>query len=162
MAPTDGDGIFRLNVGGAATYTVQVVTPGGETVSPATLSATVSSSNTRIFVGTFTVTSSLGALAGSVSYQSKRITTGVYIIASTTTVPADPPVLNQSFRTVGAAYNSGLSNTDGSYSMSLPPGTYNVAAWYTVFNGDVPSVTRKDFPNVVVSANANTTLNMSW
>jgi hypothetical protein len=102
MAPTDGDGIFRLNVGGAATYTVQVVTPGGETVSPATLSATVSSSNTRIFVGTFTVTSSLGALAGSVSYQSKRITTGVYIIASTTTVPADPPVLNQSFRTVGS------------------------------------------------------------
>lgn len=162
MSPTDGDGIFRLNVGGADTFTVQVVTPGGETVSPATLLATTSPSNTRIFVGTFTVTSTVGALAGSVNHLGKRITTGVVIIASTTTVPVDPPVLNQSFRTAGSAYNSGLSNSDGSYSMALPPGIYNVAAWYTVFNGDVPAVTRKDFPNVVVNANASTTLDMSW
>ncbi len=162
MAPTDGEGIFRLNVMGAGTFTVQVVTSGGETVSPATMSATTSASNTRIFVGTFTVTSSLGALVGTVNHQGKHITTGVYIIASTTTVPVDPPVLNQSFRAAGASYNSGLSNTDGSYSMPLPPGTYNVAAWYTVFNGNTPTVTRKDIPNVVVSANANTTLDMSW
>lgn len=162
MAPTDGDGMFRLNVTGADTYTVQVVTSGGETVSPATLSAVVSESNTRVFVGTFTVTSSLRALAGSVNAQGNRITTGVYIIASTTTVPVDPPTLDQSFRTAGAAYSSGLSNTDGSYSLSLAPGTYNVAAWYTNFNGDTPTVTRKDYSNIVVTANTNTTLDMSW
>ncbi|MBK8575512.1 MAG: carboxypeptidase regulatory-like domain-containing protein [Elusimicrobia bacterium] len=162
VASTGHDGRFELKVDSTGDYSILPAPSAGESVVPASKNVTISGGTSSVFVGTFTVSSNLGTLAGSVTAQGKPISTGVYIIASTGTVPATPPVIDHSFRQSGTVFLSGSSRSDGTYSLPVTPGTYTVAAWYTTLSGNTPTVVRKDFSNIVVSANQKTTLNIPW
>lgn len=159
LSGTDGSFTARVPVG---TFKVQPVMAHGEAVSPITLDVIVPAGGSNVFAATYTVTSAFGTLEGTASALGKPISTGVLIVASTSTVPANPPDLNTTFQGTGVAYYAGASRTDGSYSFSLKNGTYTVAGWYTTFTGNTPTVTRKSYTGVVVNPNQNTTLDIPW
>jgi type II secretory pathway pseudopilin PulG len=155
------NGMFSVSVP-VGTYAVRPTVDFGESITPETSAVNANTGGSTVFVATYTVTSAFGTLAGAATHQGNPISTGVLVIASVAALPASPPDIDSAFRGAGAFYYSGSSRSDGNYSFKVKNGTYTVSAWYTTFNGDTPTVTRKDQASVVVFPRTTTNLDLSW
>jgi hypothetical protein len=128
-----------------------VVTPvlnSGETATPASANVTVGI-GANVWSATFTVTGAMGGITGTVKKGGESIQTGVMVIATTSTIPAAPPVLDLD-SVMGATYFTGSSNEDGTYRLEVRGSTttaYRVYAYYpvpgspwTIYSGVVANV----------------------
>ncbi|MBL8023679.1 MAG: carboxypeptidase regulatory-like domain-containing protein [Elusimicrobia bacterium] len=160
-AISNPSGLFSVSVP-VGTYAVRPTVEFGESISPDTPAVNANVGGSTVFAATYTVTSAYGTLTGKVTHQGKPITTGVLLMASVVAVPASPPPIDSSFRGSGTLYYSGSSRSDGTYSFKIQNGTYFVTGWYTTFNGNTPTVTRKDLTNVVIAPRTTTTRDIAW
>lgn len=160
-AISGANGMFSVSVP-VGTYAVRPTVDFGESITPETSAVDANTGGSTVFAATYTVTSAFGTLAGTVTHLGKPISTGVLVIASNVALPASPPDIDSAFRGAGAFYYSGSSRSDRNYSFKVKNGTYTVSAWYTTFNGDTPTVTRKDQASVVVFPRTTTNLDLSW
>ncbi len=158
---SEADGYFEASVA-TGTYYVAPIGEFGEVVTPSSATVTVTSGGT-VTTTTFTIGPALGTITGNVTANGEAITGGVLIIASTGTVSDPPPDVDTALRSGGLVYYMASSSGDGTYSLDVHAGTYNVYGWYTTFNGQTPSTTRRSRTGVVVTAgNTTTGQNLSW
>ncbi|MBI4054713.1 MAG: hypothetical protein HY402_01115, partial [Elusimicrobia bacterium] len=155
------DGYFLIGNLPVGTYEVGAYPSSGETVSPSTYSATVASDAT-VFVGTYTVSGAFGKIAGDLTTGgSAPITIGVLVLASTATISEPPPAINASLRSGAVFYYAVSSFSDGTYELAVPPGSYNLAAWYTTFSGETPTTNRQS-GTATVAAGQTQTVDLNW
>ena len=85
----------------------------------------------------FTITSTWGKISGSVSEEGNTITTGVLLMATSGSAPAEsPPMIDSSLRTSNNIYGA-ISDSDGAYEIQVRKGfDYYIRAWYTKTSGD--------------------------
>lgn len=161
---SDNNGIFYIENLQAQTYTIKPILSSKETSSPSKITVTVTAGAT-VNVGTFTITGSMGKISGKVYASGKPISSGVLIIASTTTITT-PPVLSTATLT-GACYFITSSYEDGSYILEVIGSSttrYNVYAYYTTFSLDgVPIISRKELTNILVRQGEEVSnINFNW
>ncbi len=155
------DGYFEASVA-TGTYYATPIGEFGEVVTPSSATVTVASGGT-VTTPTFTIGPALGTITGNVTVNGEAITGGVLIIASTGTVSDPPPDVDAALRSGGLVYYMASSGGDGTYSLDVHAGTYNVYGWYTTFNGQTPSTTRRSRTGVVVTAgNTTTGQDLNW
>jgi prepilin-type N-terminal cleavage/methylation domain-containing protein len=159
------DGYFDITRLSTGTYVVSPQLDAGETAIPSTFTKTLAAGD-NLFVGTFTVSGAMGYITGTVTLNSitgPAITTGVLIYATTTTITSDPPTINSTLRSGSKVYYAVSSNAQGQYILPVRGGyTYNIYAWYTTWNGEVPSTARKNYTGVAVSAGETVTRKFFW
>jgi prepilin-type N-terminal cleavage/methylation domain-containing protein len=158
------NGTFEVRVP-SGTYTASPIPEFGEVVTPSVSPAvTVAGSANSVFTSTFTLGPALGTVAGSVSRSGEPITTGVLIVASSSPISgALPPAVDSILRSGAIIYYMDNSGNDGRYAVDIHAGTYNVYAWYTTYNGAVPTTTKKEITGVVVSPGQTAAnKNFSW
>lgn len=166
---TNGSGNFVISnlpissLAGVGAYTVSPVLDPSQASSPVSLPGTVTLGAT-VNVGTFTVTGSLGMVKGSVKDGGMPITTGVLILASTTTLVSDPPTWNEAIRSGPNLYYAGHSASSGDYLLRprVSGTTYNVYAWYSKLSGEAFVTTRKSAVVTVANSTTTFTVNFEW
>ncbi|MBI4057590.1 MAG: hypothetical protein HY399_08605 [Elusimicrobia bacterium] len=163
-AISESNGRFTISNLPIGLYEVDTYGPNNEAISPSTTSATAVAGST-VFVGTFTVSGGFGKITGSLSVGSSTtpIKTGVLVVISSYTIPGSnpPPPIDSTLRATTSYYYTASSLADATYSVSLPGGTYNIYAWYTMFNGTVPNTVKKNATTTITST-ATATVNFSW
>lgn len=163
IATSGGDGKYILANLSTGTYTIEPILESGESSSPTNQTITILSSGDNIQASNFSISGSFGAIAGNVTLNGNVLTTGVLVLATTSTIVADPPALSSASISGSNIYYSNASSADGAYRVPVRGNvSYNVYAWYTSFGGDTPSTIRKNAGGVAVSPNQTTTLNFSW
>lgn len=168
-ATTDASGAFRIvglpasAVGGVGTYTIAPAIDSSQVASPASASVSLSQ-GAEVDVGTFTVSSAMGLLSGSVSDGGAPITTGVLIMATLATIGATPPTWDESLRGGSTVYYTSHARNDGTWSLPVRvnPGAYNVYAWYSKPDGGVSVTTPKSATQVVDSSSGTFVVPFSW
>jgi prepilin-type N-terminal cleavage/methylation domain-containing protein len=159
---SDSDGYFEITRLSTGTYLIEPQLDTGESAAPSTFTVTLTA-GASIFAGTFTVSGAMGYVSGTVAAGGKAVTTGVLIYATTMTITSNPPAINSALRDGSNVYYAVSSNAVGTYSLPVRGGyTYNVYAWYTRWNGDVPSTVRREYTGVTVSAGQTVTRDFSW
>jgi type II secretory pathway pseudopilin PulG len=159
---TNSSGIFFLGNMPTGSYTIYPHGPNEEPISPGYIETTLNAGST-VFVGTFTVSGVYGGVEGHAYDSSTPIDTGVLVIATPETITtSNPPALNHTVRISPEKYYASVTADDGSYSIDLPAGTYNVYAWYTTINNSVPSVSKRSSTGVSVSELTKTTVDFNW
>jgi len=131
---SDNNGRFVIPNLSSGTYYIKPVLSSRESSSPSVSTVTVTAGVT-VFAGTFTITGALGKISGKVTYAGKPISTGVLIIASTTTISV-PPVISTSTLT-GPPYFITSSYEDGRYILEVIGSTttkYNLYGYYTTYD----------------------------
>lgn len=127
---------------------------------------TVDDPGETVFVGTFTVIGGVGYITGTVKEGSEAITTGVLIIASTGTISDPPPIIyGSSAPAMARAFYTVSSQADGTYTVALPAGSYDMSAYYPKVATEFQTVTttRKTKSSVSVTAGATTSgQNFLW
>lgn len=169
-ALTGSDGKFTISnlPTSGNNYTVEPELDSGESATPSVRTLTVAAGSTKWtdtsgIYSSFTVTSAFGNLQGTVTDGATTINTGVLIIATTSTITSDPPTINDALRTGSVLYYGTVSQSDGSYDLSLRGGyAYNVYAWYSTMSNSIPQTTKKSSLNKTVTAGATTTANFTW
>ncbi len=169
-APTDATGHFWISAATATSaYTVAPVLDPSQsyTTAPSNpLTASITVPGSVVFAGTITVTGAMGTITGSVSDTGKAITTGVLIVATSGATSDPPPTITAS--SAGGLANpiySVSSQADGTYSLSVRGGTYNVGAYYPQVdeNSGAATYRYKTLGSVVVTAGATTpNENFTW
>jgi hypothetical protein len=81
---------------------------------------------------------------------------------ATDTVGGDPPAITESRRTGGARLYSGSAASDGSFSLEVSTGTYNVYGWYTTWDGSTPTTVKKSSTSVTVGSGETKTVGLAW
>ncbi|MGQ0643901.1 MAG: carboxypeptidase regulatory-like domain-containing protein [Elusimicrobiota bacterium] len=159
---SNSDGRFTLDSLSTGTYTVQLQLDAGESASPVSPSATVSLGATT-WVATFTVTNAMGSIRGRVkTLAGSSISTGVLVVATTSTISGQPPTDDSSLRSGGTLYYATSSLSDGTYELDVRGGaTYNVYGWHTTWSGETPATSRRS-GSAVVTAGAAATLDLTW
>lgn len=117
-----------------------------------------------VFIESFTVSGAWGKISGVVKENSKLISTGVLIIATTDTLTlSNPENIDQSFRSGIKLYYGTVSKSDGTYELSVRGGrAYNVYAWYTkVQRNSVECLTDSD-ATPVITQNGEEQINFDW
>ncbi|MBI5625084.1 MAG: carboxypeptidase regulatory-like domain-containing protein [Elusimicrobia bacterium] len=161
---SDGTGYFYIYVPvNAAAYTVTPILSAGQSygTSPTDpLTGTISASGQVVHVGTITVTGGMGTISGVVKDASgNAITTGVLVIASVGAI-TDPPAAIYGSSGPGMAFPvySISSQSDGTYSLEVTAGDYNMSAYYPdadPYTGTF-SLKRKTKAGVPVTAGGST------
>jgi hypothetical protein len=161
-AISDAQGYFLLPDLPVDTYVLTPQLETAESASPSNYSSTVVAGST-VFVGTFTVSNAFGTLRGTVSKNGSPISTGVMIMAVATpnTIGTNPPAITPALRSGSTIYYAGTSQSDGTYSLSLRAGTYNVYGWYTTLASNTATTTRLAL-TASVTAGGSAVLNFSW
>lgn len=159
------NGYFNLTNLSTGTYTIAPVLDSGETSSPASVSKTVTS-GTTIWASTFTISGSFGWIAGSVTYASQPVKTGVLIVATHDTLAGSPPALPalSSSTLTGNAYYSGSSTEDGTFRVDVRGSTntaYNIYAYYPILSGNTVSTKYATSLGKFVTAGSSATANFS-
>jgi len=158
---SDSYGRFTISNLPSGTYDVYAYGPNSEQVSPESASVIVVA-GASAFVSSFSVSGGFGSVEGALSASGKAIGTGVLVVASTAAISGSaPPTSNAALRASGVRYYQKSSAADGTYSLNLPAGSYNIYAWYTTFDGSTPSVDKKSATAVVTAAH-KTTVNFAW
>ncbi|MBI5211593.1 MAG: carboxypeptidase regulatory-like domain-containing protein [Elusimicrobia bacterium] len=143
---SDGTGYFYVYVPNAASnYTVTPVLPVGQSYSSSPDPAEGNpASGQVIHVGTFTITGGMGTISGAVKDGTTPITTGVLVIASRGAIP-DPPdaVYGSSAPALSNPLYSVSSQADGTYSLEVTAGSYNMSAYYPTVDTQTGGVTYK-------------------
>ena len=169
QAISAGDGTFTLDnlpvssLAGVGAYTVAPSLDPSESAAPASLPGNVTLGATTN-VGIFTVSGSLGKVSGYVKDNGVPITTGVLIIATTSTIAADPPLWNESIRSGPDLYYASHSQSAGSYELSarVSATTYNVYAWYSKLSGEVATTVRKTATVTIADSTIVYPVNFDW
>jgi type II secretory pathway pseudopilin PulG len=143
-------------------YTILLALDTKETSVPGQTSVNVSTGGIVSGVN-FQVTTGLARITGTVkTADGKKITTGVLIIASTSTISDLPPTVDSTLRAGGSIYYSTSSDSNGNYVLYVRGSssgiTYNVYGYYTsegitkkrtssisIKTGEVKSVNFTDF-----------------
>ncbi len=160
-AMTQADGTYKLD--GVPVGSVQI-SPiiDGQTQSsnPPAIALTVPQGVT-LSGNNFTVSVGLGTISGTVKHGGLPITTGVLIVASTTTLNG-LPLVNNSYRNGPTSLFSTMSDSSGNYSLGvLNQSTYTVYGYFSQEVGTTATQTlQKSFSNIFVSS-ANTA-NFAW
>jgi hypothetical protein len=162
-AISDSNGYFKIQglatSGGIGNYVITPQLDTAESASPEDKAITVMSGQT-LFSATFTITNAFGRFVGSVYEGTELIKTGVLMMATTSTIADDPPVINESVRTSGSIYYGTASKGDGTFEILVRAGySYNIYAWHTKIQGNGTVTTKKSKTNNTVSAGAITTVN---
>ncbi|MDT8286897.1 MAG: prepilin-type N-terminal cleavage/methylation domain-containing protein [Elusimicrobiales bacterium] len=158
------DGKFLVWGAGISTGTYDVVPQldAGEASSPSTYTVTLAAGET-LFVGTFTITGSMGYISGSVKVAAAPITTGVLIYATSGTIAGVPPTLDSSLRGGAIAYYAVSSDAAGHYELAVRGGyDYNLYAWYTTWSGQTPATTVKSHSAVTVDPGGSVEKDFVW
>lgn len=163
QAVSGSDGYFIIPNLSTGTYRVYPVLGSKESSNPTLISANVIAGQT-LFIGTFTISGTMGKIAGTVTEGGKPISTGVLIVASQSSFTT-PPTINSAALT-GPAYYSTNSYEDGTYVLEVRGSTttpYNVRAYYPVFSGDTPTIKTGSYSGVWVNQGVVTSnINFSW
>jgi nitrate reductase alpha subunit len=109
------------------------------------------------------VTSAFGTFEGTVRYNGTPINTGVLIIATTATITAIPPDIDDALRTSGTPYYGTVSHANGSFSLQVRGGTaysYNIYAWYATSATRQPQMQPRT--GKTVAAGGKTTVEFTW
>lgn len=162
-ASTDSSGNFYIRNLTTGTYTIAPVLDSLETVSPVSVSATVSSTST-VFVGTFTITGALGTLSGEVRNNGALITTGALILASTASIASSPPPIVASSSPARTVIYAASSKADGTYSLEVRGSTsttYFVSAYIPLIGTGSVSVTTKTYSGITINPSVVTTYNIT-
>src|SRR5262249_38940232 len=105
-----------------------------------------------------------GTVTGSVTSSGQAIQTGVLVVISTAAITT-PPTISSGTLT-GAAYYTGSSQENGTYSVEVRGSTtsvYNVAGYYMHLSGQTPIISTKTISNVTVTAGQTTSgKNLAW
>lgn len=156
------DGRFTILNLSTGTYDIKPELDAKETSIPDELPANVTLGS-NIFIGTFTVTDAFGKIRGSVRSGGQSISTGVMLVASTTTISAsNPPALAPGMLQIYYITNS---YEDGTYILEVRGGSalYGVAAFYPTASQNSVSVSTRTASNIAVSPGASTTgVNFDW
>lgn len=169
---SDSDGNFLISGSGISTGTYEVAPQleSSESCSPSSATITVEAGVTAD-AGVFTVSGAFGYITGKVTTGSATgpvITTGVLIYATTNTVTlgSTPPDISATLRGGSLVYYAGSSNAVGEYTIPVRGGfKYKLYAWYTTWNGSVPTTTRKEYigsNDFTVQPNETVTKNFFW
>ncbi|MBI5573095.1 MAG: hypothetical protein HY919_00900 [Elusimicrobia bacterium] len=117
----------------------------------------------------FKISSAWGKITGSVSDTAigGNIKTGVLIIATTASMPADsPPTISAgSVGGTNTIYYGTISDSSGNYSVSVRKGwTYNLKSWYTKISGDTVAVQpTKEKANLIYGvSDSSATVSFEW
>jgi hypothetical protein len=164
-AVSGSNGYFTIANLSTGTYTISPQLDVSESVTPSSPSVTVSLGATT-FSSTFTVSGAFGTISGTLYNNSLPIQTGVLLMATTATITGTPPTDNSTFRSGGALYYAASSISNGTYQLpvrgSSSAGTvYNVYAWYTTWNGSVPTTSVKS-STAAMTEGGSSTLNFTW
>ena len=158
------DGTFLLINLTTGVYTVQPVLDPKEVSVPTTSTVTVTAGFTS-WIGTFTVTGALGAIAGNVTLAGQPLQSGVLIIVSTAAISAPPPALSSASLATSAFY-ANSSKEDGTYSVDVRSSTstlYNAVAFYTYLDGQTPVISSQTVSGITVSGGLTTSgINFAW
>jgi hypothetical protein len=160
---SSSNGYFTLTNLATGTYRVEPVLDTGETASPTYVSTTVTAGS-LVSVGTFTITGTFGTIRGTVTENSNPIRVGVLVLVSTRTIVSLPSLSATTL--TGASYYLTNSYEDGTYAIDVRGSTsttYNMYAFYTTFNGNIPSVSTRSLSSVSVTAGSTTyNKNFTW
>ncbi len=165
---SDTSGDFYLRNLSTGTYVVQPALDPMESVSPSSATVTIATPGTTVFVASFTVTNGLAQIVGRVTSGGTPITTGVFILASTTTLSggATTPAPSMSGSTGCApCYYETSSDATGDYVLSLRSSAtaYKLYGWHTTFSGTTPTTTRSSAYTVsVTTGSATVTQDIAW
>lgn len=158
------DGIWRILNLSVGAYTVEPILESGETASPSSQIVDIATEGDNIQAATITVTNAFGSIRGQVTNNNSSITTGVLVIASTSTFAGDPPTMSSGTLSGVDVYYATSSLADGTYTLSVRGGyVYNVYAWFTTISQQTPSTARKNVGSVnVAAAGTVNNVNFSW
>jgi type II secretory pathway pseudopilin PulG len=162
-ATSDSSGYFYIKNLGTGTYTITPALDTSEIATPVSFSSTVILNDT-LFVGTFTVTGSLGELAGSVTLNGATLTSGALILASTETISSTPPLIVGSSSPAMTFIYAASSKADGTFTMEIrgsASDTYFVSAYVPDISGSGVTITTKTYSGVTITANETTPLNIT-
>lgn len=160
---SDLNGRFTTVSLDTGTYSVEPALGSHEASSPTATTAVVTLGS-NIWVGTFTISGSLGAISGTVSTSAGPITTGVLIVVTTNSLPGTPvaaPSLS-SLTLTGISYYSTSSYEDGTYLVEVRQSSvaplYHVYGYYsTVSSTGAITMSSHQLDNVPVIAGQTTT-----
>jgi len=161
---SETNGKFQIINLSTGIYYIKPVLSSKEMSTPAvsTVTVTVGSS---VFADTFTISGCLGTISGTVTASGKPIKTGVLIIASTSTIPGTPPVLNLSMLAATPHYASNSYET-GTYILEVIGSSttkYNVYAYYVIMSDTGPAIYPASQSNITVLPGQDTPgVNFSW
>jgi len=169
LTGTDGSyNIDNLSTGGN-NYIVRPALDASETAAPTQRTFTVIAgqekwTDTAGVFSTFTVTSAMGKCIGTVSLGATPINTGVLIMACTSTIAADPPVINDALRNGELLYYGTVSQSDGSYELEVRGGlSYNIYAWYSAMDSaGIVTTHRKSELNRLINAGASSVVSFTF
>jgi hypothetical protein len=151
------DGYFQANVP-TGTYCASPLGEFGESVTPTGTTVTATTSGATVYTSTFTLGPAFGTIKGALRDSTgESITTGVLLLASTGTISNPPPDITSSLRSGSQVYYMISSRGDGTYSLDVRAGTYNLYGWYSTFSGEVSSTTVKSLTNIQVTPGATVT-----
>jgi hypothetical protein len=170
QAISGNDGHFYLANMTTGTYVVQPALDPAESSSPSSATVTLSNTGVATAVSTFTITNGLAQITGQVLANSRAITTGVLVMASTQTLSggttSPPPTINGATGILcNPCYYAASSDSTGWYTLNVrySASPYKVYGWYTTFNGSTPSVSRTSAYTVTVSSTGQIIpLNLTW
>ena len=131
-AVTGVDGRFMILSVATGTYIVSPQLETGETASPGNVTKLVTTISTGTWTSTFTITNAFGEVTGHVYKGSDLITTGVLIVASTSSIASDtPPQIDSSVRDGSQIYYAVSSDAAGQYTLPIRgDASYYIYAWY--------------------------------
>jgi len=170
-ALTGTDGVYHIDnlSTGGNNYVVRPALDASETSTPAQRTFTVIAgqekwTDTAGVYSTFTVTSAMGKCIGTVSFGTTPINTGVLIMACTSTIAAEPPVIDDTLRNGGLLYYGTVSQSDGSYELEVRGGlSYNIYAWYSAMDSaGAVTVHKKSELNHLINAGSSAVVTFTF
>lgn len=157
------DGKYTITNLSTGSYTLEPNLDPGEASSPPSQSLALSNLGDNVQAANFIVSGSMGAITGLVTDSGQVITTGVLIVATTSSIVSDPPLLSSQTLSATNIYYGGSSFADGAYRVSVKGNAiYNVYAWYTKFSGENPTIARKSASGISVLPNQTRIANFNW
>jgi type II secretory pathway pseudopilin PulG len=165
---TNNLGYFTTIVMATGTYAVTPELDSLETSSPTYQTTNVSSGQT-VFSTTFTISGAEGTISGSATSGGQKISTGVMIVVTTSTLagsPPAPPTISFATLASGSVY-LGSTLEDGTYSISVRQSTatlYNLYGYYTTVNSTGAAVIQyQELTNISVTAGQTVSgKNLAW
>lgn len=161
-------GNFYINNLATGTYTVAPTLDPSQSSNPASITTTLTSAGTTLFVGTFTVNGAMGTIAGSVQLANTAVTSGSLILASTTAWTASqqingPAAIVGSSAPAMAPMYAISSLADGTYSLPVRGGSSYYLLVYipSLSNSGKLSVSTGTYSNIFVNPGLITTKNIS-
>ncbi|MFH0806815.1 MAG: carboxypeptidase regulatory-like domain-containing protein [Elusimicrobiota bacterium] len=154
---SETDGRFQIINLSTGVYYIQPILSSKESSVPSKSTVTITI-GCSVFSSTFTITGTLGKIAGTVTSSGELIKTGVLLIASTQTIAGIPPALSIATLS-GDPYFVSNSNENGTYSIEVIGNgslSYKVYAYYPTFSGSNIVIISSSIANITVQPGQTT------